>query len=97
MPPEDPDRHSDLATASVSLATEAALLDARLRMLREAIDTVDAHIEAVSDALRLLRRTPSASARAADNEDHCGSPGRQDADDLTDEACQERATRSMPC
>ncbi len=97
MPRRDPDRHSDLTAASVSLATEAALLEARLRMLREAIDAVDARIEAVSDALRLLHRTPSASARAADSEDHCGSPGRQDADDLTDEACQEWAKRSMPC
>jgi quercetin dioxygenase-like cupin family protein len=73
------------------------LLEARLRVRREAIDTVDARIEAVSDALRLLRRAPSASAQAADSEDHCGSPGRQDADDLTDEACQEWAKRSMPC
>jgi hypothetical protein len=54
MPP-DSDNYSDPA-AWVSLATEAALLEARLRMLREALDTVDARIEAVSETLRQLRR-----------------------------------------
>jgi vacuolar-type H+-ATPase subunit E/Vma4 len=54
----------------VSLATEAALLEARLRMLQEEIDTVDACIEAVSESLRLLGRTPSAAAEAADSVDH---------------------------
>jgi vacuolar-type H+-ATPase subunit E/Vma4 len=54
----------------VSLATEAALLEARLRMLQEEIDTVDACIEAVSESLRLLGRAPSASAEAADSVDH---------------------------
>lgn len=51
-----PDEHADPAAALVSLATEAALLEARLRMLREAIDTVDARIKAVTDSLRLLHR-----------------------------------------
>lgn len=64
MPRPDPDKRSDPAAASVSLATEAVLLEARLRMLQEAIDTVDSRIEAVSEALYLLQRTPSASAEA---------------------------------
>ncbi|WP_437090582.1 hypothetical protein [Streptomyces sp. enrichment culture] len=60
----DPDRHVDPAAACVSLAAEAALLEARLRMLHEALDVVDARITAVSDALRQLRR--SAAVRATD-------------------------------
>lgn len=72
MPRRDPDQPSTPAAAAVSLATEAALLEARLRMLQEAIDTVDACINAVSDA---LRRASSASAQAA-NSDHRTSPGQ---------------------
>ncbi|MGW3729776.1 hypothetical protein [Streptomyces sp. F001] len=53
-----PDQHSGPAAASVSLAAEAALLEARLRLLQEAIDTVDARIEAMSDALRAKRSMP---------------------------------------
>lgn len=53
--PSDPDQHSDPAAAGVFLAAEAAVLEARLRLLQEAIDTVDARIEEVSDTLRLLR------------------------------------------
>lgn len=64
MMPRHPDRHSDPAAASVSLAAEAALLEGRLSMLREAIDTVDARIEAISDALRQLRSTSPASSEA---------------------------------
>ncbi|MGP4084871.1 hypothetical protein [Streptomyces sp. KR55] len=51
MMPRD-DQHPDPAAASVSLAAEAALLEARLRMLHEALDAVDARIAAVSDTLR---------------------------------------------
>ncbi|MFJ8107677.1 hypothetical protein [Streptomyces sp. NPDC096132] len=51
----DPDQHFDPAAAGVSLAAEAALLEARLRLLQEAIDTVDARIRATSEALRRLR------------------------------------------
>lgn len=47
--PRDRDEHSDPATASVSTAAAAALLEARLRMLP---------MKTVSDTLRLLRRTP---------------------------------------
>ncbi|WP_158104641.1 hypothetical protein [Streptomyces milbemycinicus] len=39
----------------MSLAAEAALLEARLQMLQEAIDTVDTRIKSVSDALRHTR------------------------------------------
>ncbi len=95
--PRDPDKHSDPAAASVSLAAEAALLEARLRLLQEAIDTVDARIKTVSDTLHLLRRTSSASAEGADSENHCGSSGRKDADGSTDDACREASKRSMPC
>ncbi|MCX4461913.1 hypothetical protein OG585_01925 [Streptomyces sp. NBC_01340] len=102
MPRRDPDKHSDPVAASVSLATEAALLEARLRMLQEEIDTVDARIEAVSESLRLLGRAPSASAEAGDSVDHDGSPGRKDVDGATDgacrdDACRDGAKRSMPC
>lgn len=95
--PRDPDKHSDPAAASVSLAAEAALLEARVRLLQEAIDTVDARIEAVSDTLRLLRRTSSASAEGADSENHCGSSGRKDADGSIDVACRDSARRSTSC
>jgi hypothetical protein len=86
----------------VSLATEAALLEARLRMLQEEIDTVDACIEAVSESLRLLGRAPSASAEAADSVDHGRSPGRKDVDGATDDAFRDDARRdgtkrSTPC
>ncbi|MEV6655162.1 hypothetical protein [Streptomyces sp. NPDC051219] len=62
----------------MSLAAEAALLEARLRMLREALDTVNSRIKAVSDTLHQLRRSAS-PADAADREDHGGSSGRDDA------------------
>lgn len=97
MPRQDHDKRSDPAAASVSLATEAALLEARLHILQEAIDTVDARINEASDALRLLRRAPAASTGAADSEDHRGSPGRKDTGGLTDDACGERVERSMSC
>ncbi|MEV0227267.1 hypothetical protein [Streptomyces sp. NPDC050704] len=71
--PRNSDQHPDPATASVSLAAEAALLEARLRMLQEALDTVDARIEAVSETLRQLRRaTPPG---AGEQEDCGGSSG----------------------
>ncbi|MFF7160771.1 hypothetical protein ACFZBP_05155 [Streptomyces sp. NPDC008086] len=63
MSRRDLDQESDPAATSVSLATEAALLEARLRMLREAIDTVDARMEEVSDALRQLKAVESAAQR----------------------------------
>jgi hypothetical protein len=65
MTPHLPDGHSDPAATGVSLAAEAALLEGRLRMLREAIDTVDARIATISDALRQLRSTSSASSEAS--------------------------------
>jgi hypothetical protein len=95
--PRDPDKHFDPAAASVSLAAEAALLEARIRLLQEAIDTVDARIKAASDALRLLHRTSSASAQVADSADQCGPSGCEDAGDLSDDAGREAARGSMPC
>lgn len=49
----DPDERS-AAAASAFLSAEAALLEARLRMLQEAIDDVDARIMAVSASLHRL-------------------------------------------
>ncbi|MDQ0790628.1 hypothetical protein QFZ63_001347 [Streptomyces sp. B3I7] len=50
------DRQTDPAAATASLAAEAALLEGRLSLLREAINSVDARIDAVSETLRRLRR-----------------------------------------
>jgi hypothetical protein len=61
MPPST-DRQTDPAAATASLAAEAALLEGRLRMLREAIDTVDARIDAVSETLKMLRCTVTGPA-----------------------------------
>lgn len=80
--PRDPDKHSDAAAASVSLAAEAALLEARLRALHGAIDTVDARIKAVSDALCRLRRSASVS-EVADHEVHGGSSYQDEPPSLT--------------
>ncbi|MFG3158803.1 hypothetical protein ACGFY8_02880 [Streptomyces sp. NPDC048232] len=49
------DRQTDPAAATASLAAEAALLEGRLSLLREAIDSVDARIDAVSETLRRLQ------------------------------------------
>jgi hypothetical protein len=54
------DRPADPA-ATASLAAEAALLEGRLSQLREAIHTVDARIESISETLRRLRHTASGS------------------------------------
>ncbi|MFF7716239.1 hypothetical protein [Streptomyces sp. NPDC007988] len=64
MMSRDPDQPPDPAASVVLLATEAALLEARLGMLREALDTVDARIEAVSDTLRRLRHATSCAGAA---------------------------------
>jgi hypothetical protein len=67
--PRDPDEYSDLAAAGVSLAAEAALLEAHLRMLREAIDTVDERITVVTETLHRLRPAwpPAPKLRTAGN------------------------------
>ncbi|MGW2049829.1 hypothetical protein ACWCPF_32285 [Streptomyces sp. NPDC001858] len=64
--PSDPDQPFDPAADCVALATEAALLEARIRLLREAIDTVDARIRAASEALRVLQCPSSGNPRAED-------------------------------
>lgn len=84
----DADHHSDPAALGVWLATEATLLEARLRMLQEELATVDSRIEAVSETLRRLRRPtvdadeekhandgsrPSHDGAAADSKDACPS------------------------
>ncbi|WP_141310155.1 hypothetical protein [Streptomyces spinoverrucosus] len=60
----------------MSLAAEAALLEARLRMLREEIGHVDMRIKAVSDTLRLLGGAAPPAAEAPDGEECCESSGR---------------------
>ncbi|WKX22672.1 MULTISPECIES: hypothetical protein [unclassified Streptomyces] len=65
------DRQTDPAAATASLAAEAALLEGRLCLLREAIDSVDARIDAVSETLRRLRRPVSGPTDD-------GAPERQD-------------------
>jgi multidrug resistance efflux pump len=49
------DQQADARAAAASLAAEAALLEGRLRLLREAIAAVDARIESVSESLRRSR------------------------------------------
>ncbi|MER6623477.1 MULTISPECIES: hypothetical protein [unclassified Streptomyces] len=63
MRPRDPEEPDPVAAAA-TLAAEAAVLEARLRVLRETLGAVDARIEAVSDALRRLRRTESPLGRS---------------------------------
>ncbi|MFI6876152.1 hypothetical protein ACIBL6_22255 [Streptomyces sp. NPDC050400] len=55
----DADTHprTDTAAVTVSLAAEAAVLEGRLSVLREAIDEVDAQIRAVSEKIRRLPRS----------------------------------------
>ncbi|MET8809800.1 hypothetical protein [Streptomyces sp. NPDC004546] len=67
--PRDPDEYSDLAAAGVSLAAEAALLEAHLRMLQEAIDSVDERITVVTETLHRLRPhgRPAPKPRTAGN------------------------------
>ncbi|MGW2458014.1 hypothetical protein ACWC4J_18775 [Streptomyces sp. NPDC001356] len=67
--PRSTDRQADPAAATASLAAEAALLEGRLRLLREAIDTVDARIDTVSEALRQLQHSV---AQPADGRKHPG-------------------------
>ncbi|MGW5430374.1 hypothetical protein ACWET9_24650 [Streptomyces sp. NPDC004059] len=73
--PRDPDKYSDLAAAGVSLAAEAALLEAHLRMLQEAIDSVDERITVVTETLHRLRPAWPPCAEAPDGGEHCGSSG----------------------
>ncbi|WP_416980945.1 hypothetical protein [Streptomyces sp. T028] len=67
--PRDSDQHSDPAVAGVFLAAEAALIEARLRLLQEAIATVDARIRAISDALGRLHPADPASSGANSGND----------------------------
>ncbi|MFJ8357235.1 hypothetical protein [Streptomyces sp. NPDC093984] len=67
--PRSTDRQTDPAVATASLAAEAALLEGRLSLLREAIDAVDARIDAVSATLKRLR---GSAAGPADGEARSG-------------------------
>jgi hypothetical protein len=66
--PRNPDPGSDYAAIGATLAAEAALLEAHERLLQEALDTVDARIDAVSATVRHLRRS-AASVEAQKRED----------------------------
>ncbi|WP_030378170.1 MULTISPECIES: hypothetical protein [unclassified Streptomyces] len=72
------DRQTDPAAATASLAAEAALLEGRLSLLREAIDSVDARIDAVSETLRRLRRpvTGPTDGEAPEGQENGAGPGR---------------------
>ncbi len=65
-------RMPDPAAAAAALAAEAALLEGRLSLLREAIETVDARIHAVSETLRRLKLSV---AGPHDNEAPAGREG----------------------
>ncbi|OKK05048.1 hypothetical protein [Streptomyces sp. CB02400] len=65
---DDRNGHTDPAGVGVSLAAEAALLEARLRMLSEALHEVDTRIRVVSDSLYKLRN--SAPARDDEKRSH---------------------------
>ncbi|MFK0120837.1 hypothetical protein [Streptomyces sp. NPDC090994] len=67
--PRSTDRPADPAAATASLAAEAALLEGRLNLLREAIGTVDARIDAVSETLSRLRRSVAAPTDGAASPD----------------------------
>ncbi|MFD6193489.1 hypothetical protein [Streptomyces sp. NPDC060275] len=54
---DHPDVHTDPAGARVSLAAEAALLEARLGMLSEALRDIDVRIGMVSNSLHKLRHS----------------------------------------
>jgi hypothetical protein len=79
--PQGTDQQADARAAAASLAAEAALLEGRLRMLREAIAAVDVRIESVSESLRQLRTGASGTddaalpTPAAENAEGGGSSG----------------------
>jgi len=65
----DADRRTGPADATVLLAAEAAVLEGRLEVLREAIDEVNARIQSVSEK---IRRLPAAG-------DHEASPAAEES------------------
>ncbi|MGW7622826.1 hypothetical protein ACWGLG_44890 [Streptomyces antimycoticus] len=73
--PRSTDRQTDPTAVSASLAAEAALLEGRLILLREAIDTVDARIDAVSEALRRLQHSVAGPADGKPRKARRATPG----------------------
>ncbi|WP_229377988.1 hypothetical protein [Streptomyces sp. VRA16 Mangrove soil] len=68
------DRPTDPAAVTVSLAAEAAVLEGRLGVLREAIDAVDAQISAVSERIRRLPGSvPTGGEGAAASDEGSGT------------------------
>lgn len=55
----DTEDRPDLAAAVVSLAADAALLEARIRLLQEGLSSVDQRISAVSEELHRWLGRPS--------------------------------------
>lgn len=62
----DADRRTDPADVTVLLAAKAAVLEGRLGVLREAIDEVNARINAVSEKIRRLPAAVDHEAPPAD-------------------------------
>ncbi|WP_432074582.1 hypothetical protein [Streptomyces wuyuanensis] len=86
MTSRDPDQPPAPAVDALLLAAEAALLEGRLRMLREALDTVDARMEAVSDSLRRLRHAAYVT-HAADRVNRRGASEGGESVPLPHDAC----------
>lgn len=77
------DRHEPFdtaASAGVLLATEAAVLEARARLLREAIEGLDARMRDASEKLRRLGLSlPSAAADRVERQDSGSRRGEESA------------------
>ncbi|MFF0095337.1 hypothetical protein ACFYSF_36175 [Streptomyces canus] len=76
----DADRRTDPADVTVLLAAKAAVLEGRLGVLREAIDEVNARINAVSEKIRRLPAAVDHEAPPADEGSATGlapSPARR--------------------
>ncbi|HEY9329591.1 MAG TPA: hypothetical protein VIS09_15365 [Streptomyces sp.] len=69
------DLQTDPAATIASLAAEAVLLQGRLVVLREAIHTVDARIDTVSETLGRLLRPPTGPTGGADGPGRTKSAG----------------------
>ncbi|MFD8692860.1 hypothetical protein [Streptomyces sp. NPDC059651] len=87
---------SDPAVAAVALAAETALLEARLGMLVEALDRVDARILAVTEALERLTR-PAASVEAGEHGGRGAVPSHGDPASRPDRPCSDRRDGSFVC
>ncbi|MFG3092882.1 hypothetical protein ACGGAI_35280 [Streptomyces antibioticus] len=92
--PLDPDQPCDPAAAAVALAAEAAVFEARSRMLHEAIDALDTRIKAMSETLNRLRS--ASAARMTESGDYRDTHGSGVDVDATGLDRRERSP-STPC